>query len=871
MLLTKKAFTIGVTFFKKIILNSQFNWILKQALPWVGFAVLVSFFIFAFQRPWQRIEYMGYELGLRLNPAYAPNNSIAVIAIDEKSLENIGPWPWDRHIMTRMIRRLQDAKAGVIGINIDFSAPQNQRAFELLQQIEALKVEEALSRRYAGLGAQYRRLLNSVTVELASDWMLARQVRRAGNVVLGLDGYSTLKKEKSSVPGFLSKQSLDIPGDESLMMEHFPKWMQLPDITGFSTVSLPNEEMGSSAARLGVVTPEPMQAFQGIPLLLHYQNLYLPSYALQLTALYYQTPLAKVKIFPKGGLKVAQYIIHTDSGYRIYPRYYGQRDGIPPFKLISFDDAYQGKVSLREFRDKIVLIGPTHPSLCQPVLLPQGQKMPPVLVNAHLISNILNREAFAMVPAFEWWQRLGLTLVLLYLIFAVPRLSRQWARTVTILILIGLFITELIFLLRGVWLPLLAPALLLLLGYGILLAWRFFKRGFHLLRTQPEADEANRLLGVALHYQGHLDEAFDRLRRCRMSGAVADALYNLGLDFERRRQFNKAAAVFFYIMENGQKEYRDVAQRHQRMQVMEKAFVFGISQKTLHGTMILSPEAMEKPMIGRYEITGELGQGAMGMVYLGKDSKMDRTVAIKTMAISHELKPEAMAEVKERFFLEAMAAGRLNHPNIVTVFDMGEEDDLAYIVMDYVQGETLKSFIEAEKLLPVSEVLRIGIQVADALEYAHCNRIIHRDIKPANIMYDPKTGRVKVTDFGVASLTDSTRTRTGTIIGTPSYMSPEQVAGKHVEAGSDLFSLGVTLFQLLSGQLPFTGDSLASVIFKIANEPFPDIRALRKDLAPAIGALISKALQKAARDRYQTAAEMKTDLQKCLEQVEKVK
>jgi serine/threonine-protein kinase len=191
--------------------------------------------------------------------------------------------------------------------------------------------------------------------------------------------------------------------------------------------------------------------------------------------------------------------------------------------------------------------------------------------------------------------------------------------------------------------------------------------------------------------------------------------------------------------------------------------------------------------------------------------------------------------------------------------------------MDYVQGETLKSFIDIGKLLPVAEVLRIGIQVADALEYAHCNQIIHRDIKPANIMYDPKTGRVKVTDFGVASLTDSTRTRTGTIIGTPAYMSPEQVAGKHVEASSDLFSLGVMLFQLLSGQLPFTGDSLASVIFKIANEPSPDILDLRKDLSPIIGALISKALQKEAKDRYQTAAEMKADLQKCLEQMERVK
>jgi serine/threonine-protein kinase len=474
-----------------------------------------------------------------------------------------------------------------------------------------------------------------------------------------------------------------------------------------------------------------------------------------------------------------------------------------------------------------------------------------------------------MVPAFEWWQRFGLALVLLYLIFLVPKLSHRWANALTVIFLIGMFITEVLVLLRGLWLPLLAPILLLLLGYGFILAWRFLKRTFHLLRTQPEADEANRLLGAALHYQGHLDEAFDRLRRCRVSRPVLDTLYNLGLDFERRRQFNKAATVFLYILESSKQEYRDVAQRHKRMQVMEKAFVFGISQKTLHGTMILSPEAMEKPMIGRYEITGELGQGAMGMVYLGKDSKMERVVAIKTMAISHELKPEAMAEVKERFFLEAMAAGRLNHPNIVTVFDMGEEDDLAYIVMDYVQGETLKNYTEAEKLLPVPEVLRIGIQIADALEYAHCNQIIHRDIKPANIMYDPKTGRVKVTDFGVAALTDSTRTRTGTIIGTPSYMSPEQVAGKHVNGRSDLFSLGVMLFQLLSGQLPFNGDSLASVIFKITNEPSPDLLELRSDLLPAIAAVINKALQKEIEKRYQMAAEMKTALEKCLEQIEK--
>ncbi|RPI73166.1 MAG: CHASE2 domain-containing protein, partial [Desulfobacteraceae bacterium] len=452
----KTLSTIG-SFFIRFFLNPDFLRIFKKVLPWIGFAVLFVFFILAFQKPWQWIEYKGYELGLRLSPVYAPNNSIAVIAIDEKSLKNIGPWPWDQHVLTRMIRRMQDAKAGVIGINIDFSAPQNQKAFDLLQRIEDLKIEESLGKRYSELAAKYRQLLNSVTAELASDWMLARQMRRAQNVVLGLDGYSTLKDEKTAVPGFLRKEALEIPENDNIMAEHLPQWMQPPEITKFSTISSPNEETGSSVAGLGVVTPEPVQAFQGIPLLVQYQDLYLPSFALQLTALYQQVPLSKIKFFPEGGIKFSQTIIHTDATFKMYPRYYAERDGIPPFKIISFDDALQGKVPYREFRDKIVLIGPTHPSLTQPVLLPQGQKLSPLLMNASLISNIMNREAFAMVRAFEWWQRLGLALVLLYLIFGVPRMSRRWAHALTVLILIGLFIIELFFLLRGVWLPLLAP------------------------------------------------------------------------------------------------------------------------------------------------------------------------------------------------------------------------------------------------------------------------------------------------------------------------------------------------------------------------------------------------------------------------------
>ena len=176
-------------------------------------------------------------------------------------------------------------------------------------------------------------------------------------------------------------------------------------------------------------------------------------------------------------------------------------------------------------------------------------------------------------------------------------------------------------------------------------------------------------------------------------------------------------------------------------------------------------------------------------------------------------------EVKERFFREAETAGRLNHPNIVTIYDAGEEHDLAYISMEFLKGKDLAPHTKADNLLPTKKVVDIIAKVAEALDYAHEQNVVHRDIKPANIMYEPETGVVKVTDFGIARITDSSKTKTGMVLGTPSYMSPEQLAGKKVDGRSDLFSLGVMLYQLSTGQLPFTGESMASLMYKIANEP----------------------------------------------------
>jgi serine/threonine-protein kinase len=298
---------------------------------------------------------------------------------------------------------------------------------------------------------------------------------------------------------------------------------------------------------------------------------------------------------------------------------------------------------------------------------------------------------------------------------------------------------------------------------------------------------------------------------------------------------------------------------------MSETVILGGAQTHPGGTMIMPGGGVEKPMLGRYQVEKELGKGAMGVVYLGKDPKIGRVVAIKTMALSQEFEADELQDVKERFFREAETAGRLNHPNIVTIFDAGEEHDLAYIAMEFLKGKDLAPHTKPDNLLALPKTLSIIARVADALAYAHRNNVVHRDIKPANIMYEPESDTVKVTDFGIARITDSSKTKTGMVLGTPSYMSPEQLAGKKIEGRSDLFSLGVMLYQLTCGRLPFQGESMAQLMFKIANEPHTDILAIAPALPPALVAIIDKALAKQPDARYQSGEEMARDLRACAE------
>jgi serine/threonine-protein kinase len=411
------------------------------------------------------------------------------------------------------------------------------------------------------------------------------------------------------------------------------------------------------------------------------------------------------------------------------------------------------------------------------------------------------------------------------------------------------------------------PATLLVLGHLLLTTKRYLVTERGKEKADSEGAESNRMLGLAFQQQGQLDMAYQKFRKCPYDEQLGENLYSLALDFERRRQFNKAESVFGYI-HRADPKFKDVAERMQRNKNLSETLILGGSSaaRSNAATMMIQGGGGEKPMLGRYQVEKELGKGAMGVVYLGKDPKIGRTVAIKTMALSQEFEGDELKEVKERFFREAETAGRLNHPAIVTIYDAGEEHDLAYIAMEFLKGKDLVPYTKPDNLLPPGKTLSIIVKVAEALGYAHSMGVVHRDIKPANIMYEPESDTPKVTDFGIARITDSSKTKTGMVLGTPSYMSPEQLAGKKIDGRSDLFSLGVTLYQLLCGHLPFEGESMTQLMFAIASNPHPPIGGYNPKLPPWIDAIIDKALAKDPDKRYQTGVEFAEAIKEAVRQ-----
>ncbi len=506
--------------------------------------------------------------------------------------------------------------------------------------------------------------------------------------------------------------------------------------------------------------------------------------------------------------------------------------------------------NISEFNKKIILISEESSHVVNDV--------------AGVVSSLSQRVAYHTPVWALIVSKTALIVIFFYLLIVVSRLRYSAEIILGVLILFVLITFQFgVLVIKGDWVPISASVSLLVVGHIMT-----FLRKQSMLKIDEltkNAHRANWMLGKNQFEQDDFDLAFESLQKCFPTNEVLDKLYKVGLEFERQREYEKAMDTFNYLGEY-KKGYKDLEKRIQTLSDVNGDQPSVVSPFNGEKTLVMSDHDIEKPVIGRYALERELGRGEMGIVYLGKDPKTNRQVAIKSLNFAQFDKRE-LSVIKERFFREAETAGRLNHPNIVTIYDVGDERDLAFIAMDYIPGCDMSAFVKEEDLLPAKTAINCIIKVAIALDYAHKQGVVHRDIKPGNIIYNQESDLIKVTDFGIARIMDTANTRTGTILGSPAYMSPEQLSGSKVNGTADLFSLGVTLFQLLTGEFPFKGDNIASLAYRIANEKHAAIRDLCPDLPKGMTRFINKALQKDPQKRYETGAEMKDVLEKILEEL----
>ncbi|MFA6014552.1 MAG: serine/threonine-protein kinase [Gallionellaceae bacterium] len=824
----------------------------------VGLLVALVFLLLANSDLIQSLERKAYDVGVMAS-SRTPSDKISVIAIDDQSIANLGRWPWPREIQAMLLDIVASGNAKVIGHTALFSEPQLDSGLEYINKINELLQISPLRESSPPEWEQLNAIVQEALLHLDNDMKLAESIAKANSVLLGMifELGEPQGKPDNPLPDYvLSNALLNIK----------------PGLAGASPLlsngaQVPIPVLGSLSVGIGHlnVNPDVDGAIRTEPLVLSYFDQFYPSLSLMIAAKSLNLEPGDIQVVLGQSVKLGNLFIATDPLSRMQTYFYKDQEGRPAFQVDSFYDVLTGKIPAEKYRDKIVLIGATAGGVGALQVTPISAGMAPVLTLAHTVSSILKQDFF-VVPSWAFWAEKGIFLTIaLYLIIVLPRLSAGIAAVITVVLFAALLGSHFVLMTaQTLWLQLMLPAALLLVGHLLLTTKRFLVTEKGKIKSDADSAESNRMLGLAFQGQGQLDMAFDKFRKVQIDDSLMDVLYNLGLDFERKRQFNKAESVFKYMSEYNPK-FRDLEQRlDQARSMSETVMLGGASGRSNASTMVLDKAGMSKPMLGRYEIEKELGKGAMGVVYLGKDPKISRVVAIKTMNLSQEFDADELEDVKARFFREAETAGRLNHPNIVTMYDAGEEHDLAYIAMEFLKGKDLVPYTKRDNLLPLPKVLSIVARVADALGYAHSLHVVHRDIKPANIMYDMESDTVKVTDFGIARITDSSKTKTGMVLGTPSYMSPEQLAGTKIEGQSDLFSLGVSLYQMACGKLPFEGDSMAQLMFRIANEPHADILGISPDVPPCVVSIINKALAKKTEERYQTGQEMAQAIRQCL-------
>lgn len=810
-------------------------------------ALITVFFVFLSFKSFylfESLERVVYSIQMRLDlSGSVGENKIAIVNIDDKSLNQLGPWPWPRHLLAEMIQILTSNGAKLIGLDLVLSQREQNQGLN-----EVAKLYKTISERHRTDGDEsaYGWILEELQEtkkRLDNDRKLSQTIKESGNIILPVVGKFGQYDTELVIPfdSFIDTNSLKANN----IGKELQRYISVNHLT------TPFSELSKNSRGLGHINLPPDKVMAGqvhLPFI-NYRGHIIPSMPIRL-ALDYLNKYPDQVIVRRDGIQLDTQVIPTTDG-EIFIKFKGGRKSFPYY---SFVDILRVKKVPAVFDDKIVLIGFTAEEGGISVNTPVDPHMPRVELAANVIESFMNGRYLKRPRAMLYTEALLIVMLGFFSSFLLPRLSYFPRTAVLGAMLFTIFLTGLVFFIAlNTWFKITYISLSLVTIYAVFSVIEIVIREKSLALSSKESIETNRMLGLSLQSQGLLDLAFEKFRKCPLDDAMKDVLYNLGLDFERKRMINKATSVYEYIMHEGD-VFRDLDSRIPKLRKFAGELPLGKHGGKDGGKLVVSDDLETKPTVGRYEIIGELGQGAMGVVYKGRDPKINRLVAIKTIRFSDDFEEDQIREVKGRFFKEAELAGKLSHPSIISIYDVGEDYELTYMAMELLDGKDLEGFCQKDRLLPLRNVLDIVGKTAEALDYAHTQGVIHRDVKPGNIML-LKNGSVKVTDFGIAKAVSSSHTKTGIILGTPNYMSPEQINGREIDGRSDIFSLGVVFFQLLTGRLPFGGKTLTELFYQITQAQHPSPRQINPKVIKPCEQLIDKALAKDPDQRFQRAAD----------------